>query len=253
MKIAIIFMPFAFNGPPVVESGPRAIKWYLGKVNVFGTLDVKYYDLKQEFSQSPHQHLVKLYELISTIYEDFDLIICFGGSHLSSLPLHDFMSTQENHLCIVLDAHRDYYLGDISNASFLRYIDRTHEKKGVSGIYGYRDDNELDYDLNFIYSRTEFVEFRNCIMKFLSIHSNPQCFLDIDLDVFSNKIFDQTYSIIDDGIDLEEFKQILYLFGSKHMKLFCFSEYSPYNDTDNKGVSFIIDLLELIIKTKHQQ
>ena len=105
MNICFVFLPFAYNGPCVTESGPKVIhhgiKRYISSfVKKDHTID--FFTILQDLTTSPAEYLENVYIKILELCVSYDKIIVLGGNHLSCLPIYKVANTIVNTI-ITLD------------------------------------------------------------------------------------------------------------------------------------------------------
>lgn len=242
MKLAYIFIPFAYNGPCVTESGPKVMQFELTKR--YGNKNMFLYELG--WNESPSDYMSRVYENILCLSKKYDRLIIFGGNHLSLLPVYQVADDLLLN-SVTFDAHRDYIQsnGLITHASFLRYI-KNHTS--TKYILGFRDSinkedayNFFDNEYSASYLKSHDLNF--CIKK--NIH-----FIDIDVDFFDENVFPYTYCKKENGFSMMDFEKIIHQIKLQDLKIISFSEYIQINDIEKKGIEFIFQIMNQIL-TKH--
>ncbi len=257
MDICFLFLPFSARGSPSAESGPKsALHYFKSKLrqylcNTGINAETEVFSYNDEINAETY--LDKIYEYLQENYKKYELIIIFGGNHLSVYPVYRFLLNEPGNLIINLDAHRDIYKtdGQLTHASFIRYVEINEESQLIN--YGYRDflncENEsLFYSKTFsVFEYKEFMEY----LSDMEIDLYRNVYLDIDVDVFDPSIFPYSATNMSMGISLDSTQNLLTYLGLYSPKVISFSEYSPLLDSRNLGISFMYKIAEYLI-TKRQ-
>lgn len=239
MKKCFVFIPFAYNGPCVSESGPKVIEYELKKIynkNIF-------FNYEMGFDDTPNQFLKRIYKNILELEKIYDKVIVFGGNHLAILPIYNIASLK-NYNSLTLDAHRDYLKndGNLTHASFLRYIDTNNINKKI--ILGIRDHIKETDKFNFFSEEITTNDFRknnNILINNLNIK-----YLDIDFDVLDPKIFPYTICKKENGLNFKDLINLFQKITISEIKLISFSEYVPILDAKKYGIKKIFKLLKIL-------
>lgn len=232
MKIAYVFIPFAYNGPCISESGPKVMHYELEKY--YDSKDMFQYELK--LNETPIQYLNRIYKNVVYLNSFYDRVIIFGGNHLSLLPIYQIAED----LCynsITFDAHRDYLKnnGKITHASFLRYVRRGNSKKYILGFRDYINDvDKYKYFSKEI--SANYLKTKNLDVKI----PNEIKFIDIDVDFFDPAIFPYTNCKKDNGFSVNEMFEILKIVSLKDIKILSFSEYVNILDNNKNGIKIMM-------------
>ena len=235
MKIAYIFIPFAYNGPCVTESGPKVMQFEISKR--YGNKDMYMFELK--WNETPKDYMSRVYENILCLIQKYDRLIMFGGNHLSLLPVYWIAEAMQFN-SVTFDAHRDYIKskGLITHASFLRYI-KGH--KNGRYIVGFRDQIRDDDNYDFFDLEISAEVLKESKLE-LEIKKSIQ-FLDIDVDFFDENVFPYTYCKKPNGFTMDEFQKITKQLDLESLKIISVSEYIQILDYDKHGVEFILKIL----------
>lgn len=239
MKIACVFIPFAYNGPCVTESGPKVMQFEINKR--YGNKDMFLFELK--WDETPKDYISRVYKNMLCLYNKYDKIVIFGGNHLSLLPIYQ-VAENLHYNSITFDAHRDYIRskGLITHASFLRYVENHTASKYIVGFRDrIRDDDRYDFfDLEISAETLKKNKLKLSINDI--IH-----FIDIDVDFFDETIFPYTYCKKDNGFSAEDFDKIISQLDLRDLKIISFSEYIQIMDNNKYGVEFIFKILKKIL------
>ena len=79
MKIAYVFIPFAYNGPCISESGPKVMHFELRKY--YDNKDMFQYDL--ELDETPRQYLNRVYQGNFTKFYEIVILPITANKRLS--------------------------------------------------------------------------------------------------------------------------------------------------------------------------
>ncbi len=239
MNIAYVFIPFAYNGPCVTESGPKVMQFEINKR--YGNKDMYMYEL--EWDETPKDYMNRVYENILQLIQKYDKLIIFGGNHLSLLPVYWIAETLQFN-SVTFDAHRDYIKskGLITHASFLRYV-KGHTTS--RHIVGFRDQIEEDNKYDFFDSEVSAETLKESGLE-LKI-KEPIRFLDIDVDFFDENVFPYTYCKKPNGFTMDEFQRIIRQLDLESLKIISFSEYIQILDYNKIGVEIILEILKKVL------
>lgn len=239
MRIAYIFIPFAYNGPCVSESGPRVMQFEISKR--YGNQDMYLHEL--QWNETPEQYIRRVYDSIFDLAKKYEKLLIFGGNHLSLLPVYQLAEKLQFN-SITFDAHRDYIKsrGLITHASFLRYINGQSSKKY---ILGYRDEIKEEDKYYFFNNEISAKQLKEDNLR-VSIEEDIN-FLDIDMDFFDETIFPYTYCKKKNGFSLDDFKIIINQLNLDKMKFISFSEYVQILDFRKEGIEFIFKIISVLL------
>lgn len=239
MSIAYIFIPFAYNGPCVTESGPKVMQFEINKK--YGNKDMFSFEL--QWYETPADYMSRVYENILCLAKKYEKLIIFGGNHLSLLPIYQ-AAEKFHYNSVTFDAHRDYIRskGMITHASFLRYVESHSSKKYILGFRDYiREEDKYDFFDDEISAK----QLKENKMK-LNIENNID-FIDIDVDFFDENIFPYTYCKKENGFSMDEFDVIISQLNLNNLKFISFSEYIQIIDENKKGIEFIFEVIKKIL------
>lgn len=239
MKIAFVFLPLAFNGPCISESGPKVMEFFLKKNNYQGD----YYMFSLKWNESPKEYNERVLKELEKIEKQYSKILIFGGNHLSLLPVYELTETL-SYNSLTLDAHRDYLLNDgmITHGSFLRFIKR---KKVKRYILGFRDEIKKEDEYKFF---DKEISAEVIVNNNMTIPKDNIIFVDIDVDVLDESIFPFTSCKKENGISLKKLYEILEFIDISNIKILSFSEYAYVLDKEKKGLEIIFSIIDKFIK-----
>lgn len=239
-RILVYAFPFSYNGPCATLAGAGHIYNRLKDIyKENNTVVLKI--ANQHFTESPHAYLLSIFERLHC--DKFTKVICLGGNHLTSLPIHAY-AKETNLVSIILDAHRDFNIksgNSINHSNFLNFLPDLMD----TCIWGYRDGNEESYKGCNSYR----VKEKRALFRKIDdyIEEKRQFYLDVDIDVLDPEIFPAVSCPINDGVSVTDLMQMTSYIGLGNIDVISISEFVPLLD-DGKCEEMIVTFIKTIIE-----
>lgn len=241
MKTAYVFLPLAFNGPCICESGPKVMEFFLKKNNYKGD----YYMFQLKWDESPKKYNERVLKELKKIEQKYSKILIFGGNHLALLPVYKLTENLEYN-SLTLDAHRDYLLNDgmITHGSFFRFIKKEKSKRY---ILGFRDEITNENEHNFF---DKEISAETILKSKLDIPKSNLNYIDIDVDVLDESIFPFTSCKKNNGLTLNKLFEIFEYINLTNVKMLSFSEYAYVLDEEKEGLKILFSIIDKFLELK---